>query len=150
MGLDQSMGTKGLQEWKSSDGSKEEYEVINGFEWRKHARLQEFMTRLHMKKNNVEPSIVNGKQSKKAWTKVEGYIYPHQFGEMKLESSDLDELKKAIENGYKEYECDGGFFWGHEFQLETVEEYREQDLEAVETCKRMIEGGTEVFYGESW
>ena len=69
---------------------------------------------------------------------------------MKLTLDDLDKLEKAIKNGYKDYECDGGFFWGDDYQEETVKEYKEYDLEAVKSCKELINNGSEVFYYESW
>ena len=50
MGLDQSMGIKKMEDWINADGTNEQYETVRGFDWRKHARLQEFMTQLHMKK----------------------------------------------------------------------------------------------------
>jgi hypothetical protein len=103
-----------------------------------------------MKKNNIEPSVVNGKQSNKRWVKIGGHLYPHQFGTMKLTLDDLDKLEKAIKNGYKDYECDGGFFWGDDYQEESVEEYKKRDLDAVEHCRIEIKNGKEVFYYESW
>jgi len=58
MGLDQYAGTMRTQtyEYKTPEGDKkvDEYQIAGPFEWRKHARLQEFMNQLYMERNNVK------------------------------------------------------------------------------------------------
>ena len=54
--------------------------------------------------------------------------YPIEFGKtnrIRLKPQDIDLLEKAVNNGYAEYFCDGGFFWGHQMQEEQAKYYRE-------------------------
>ena len=48
---------------------------------------------------------------------------------MELDDVDIKLLEEAIENGYKDFHCEGGFFWGHQFQEESVKDYAEKDRE---------------------
>jgi hypothetical protein len=43
-------------------------------------------------------------------------------------------------------ESEGGFFYGHEVQDESEQEYREQDLEFCDWALKQIEQGREVVY----
>ena len=42
------------------------------------------------------------------------------------------------------------FFWGQQFQEESVKQYKEQDLKFVEYCKEVLKSGDEVIYECSW
>ena len=57
MGLDQYAGVMQEQKseyFKNEDGSYDTWEQAGPFEWRKHARLQEFMNTLYMEKNEIK------------------------------------------------------------------------------------------------
>jgi len=69
---------------------------------------------------------------------------------MELTKEDIDKLDEAIQNGYQDYFCDGGFFWGHGFQEEALIDYKEKDEEFVVYAKQALKDGKKVFYECSW
>jgi len=101
------------------------------FIWRKHAKLQEFMEALYRLKNKVESA--------------EGL----NCGELELTAADISTLQTFVE-------CralptsPGGFFFGHEYQDETAEEYRDQDLKFCAWAKQVLETRQQVFYSCWW
>ena len=111
MGLDQ-YGMIGCTTEKRVDDAGKEYTVKiadNDFYWRKHARLQDFMEQLWVEKTGRPAVELN-------------------CNDMVLTEGDINKLEGAIHNGYVENVCDGGFFYGHQFQDESVKHYREDDL----------------------
>jgi hypothetical protein len=46
--------------------------------------------------------------------------------------------------------CPDGFFWGHQFQEESMREYKNQDLEFCEKALKWLKEGKNVFYDCSW
>ena len=144
MGLDQYGGTIETKVFDYDD-SNDEYQIASPFEWRKHARLQEFMNRLYMEKNSVEHKWESSiDDNGKKW------INPISWDEMELTKEDIDKLDEAIQNGYQNYFCDGGFFWGHGFQEEAVSDYKKQDKEFVAYAKKALKDDKKVFYECSW
>lgn len=144
MGLDQYGGTIETKVFDYDD-SNEEYQIASPFEWRKHARLQEFMNRLYMEKNSVEHKWESSiDDNGKKW------INPISWDQMELTKKDVDKLDEAIQNGYRDYFCDGGFFWGHGFQEEAAADYKEQDKEFVAYAKKALKDKKKVFYECSW
>lgn len=99
--------------------------------WRKHARLQQFMTDLWHKKNPTEEHGFNG-----------GDV-------LILTKEDVLQLQHLVESDNLPF-CKGGFFWGHQFQEESMREYKKQDLEFCKTALEWIEQGKEVWYESSW
>ena len=99
--------------------------------WRKHARLQQHMTHLWHNKNGGEEYGFNG-----------GDV-------LILTKEDILELQHLVETDNLPF-CEGGFFWGHQFQEESMREYKKQDLEFCETALEWIEQGKEVWYESSW
>ena len=59
-------------------------------------------------------------------------------------------LEEAIKNNYKDYVAEDGFFWGQQFQEESVEEYREQDLDFLADCKKALSNNDTILYECSW
>ena len=103
----------------------------DGFVWRKHARLQTFMQNVFYQRNpNAEE--FNG------------------LAELELDSAIIKELRSEIKNGYHNSFCDGGFFWGHQFQEESVKEYEKQDLEFCDWVLTELDKGNKVVYSCSW
>jgi hypothetical protein len=139
MGLDQYAGTmrEKVYEYTTPQGDKKEekYQMAGPFEWRKHARLQEFMNTLYMEKNKLKSEYV--------WN-------PISWNQIELLEDDIDKLEEAINNGYSRYFCDGGFFWGHEFQEEAAKDYKEKDLEFVQFAREALADGETVIYECSW
>ena len=149
MGLDQYAGTMRTKtyEYKTPEGDKkvDEYQMAGPFEWRKHARLQEFMNQLYMKRNNIEhkwesDELDNGET---VWN-------PLSWSTLELSWEDINELEKAINTQYRYYFCDGGFFWGHEIQESQAEYYKDKDLEFVEFAREALKDDETVIYECSW
>ena len=100
------------------------------FQWRKHAKLQEFMERLFEERTGESPEALN-------------------CGELVLEAGDIDALEAAI-RGEKLPECAGGFFYGHQFQDESAKAYQAQDLQFCEWARAAITRGETVIYSCWW
>lgn len=120
MGLDQNA-------WLKDKEGKE----VGEFYWRKHSRLQEFMQKLWMEKTGETD---------------EGKF---NCQELVLSVEDLDKLKESVSKGYADHFCEGGFFWGHQYQESQAEYYKEQDIEFADGARRCIERGGSVIY-ECW
>ena len=70
-------------------------------------------------------------------------------GELKLEASDIDKLEQAIK-GRAQLQCEGGFFYGHQFQDEQAKEYRDYDLEFCAWARTEMQAGSTVIYSCWW
>ncbi len=66
-----------------------------------------------------------------------------------LNAGDIKSLYEMIQNNNLPF-CSDGFFWGQQFQEESMEEYKEQDLEFCKKALEWIEEGKEVYYECSW
>lgn len=97
------------------------------FQWRKHAKLQEFMENKWHEK------------SQEAFNCVDLY----------LDLDDIKELEEAIKDNTMP-ESEGGFFYGHQFQDESAKEYKKQDLEFCKWAKNEILNGRNVIYHCWW
>ena len=105
--------------------------------WRKHARLQQFMMELwHTKKGEETPLGVMGSDFNG------GNI-------LWLLEEDILKLQDAVKTENLPF-CPDGFFWGHEFQEESMREYKNQDLEFCEKALKWLKEGKNVFYDCSW
>ena len=108
-------------------------------EWRKHARLQQFMSVMHKEQNpkNKDPGIYN---------------LGFNAGDepVNLTEDVVQKLEEAVNNGFMNYFCPDGFFWGQQFQEESVKEYKKQDLEFVAECKQALKDGEILTYECSW
>ena len=150
MGLDQYAGTmrEVSYEYNRPDGEKhiEKWQQAGPFEWRKHARLQEFMNTLYMERNKLRSKWEQSEPDSdgKVW------YNPISWNSIELLEDDIDKLEEAINNGYCKYFCDGGFYWGHEFQEEAAQDYKEQDLKFVEFARKAFKDGETVIYECSW
>jgi len=100
------------------------------YEWRKHSCLQEFMEQVWSRKGNTE-------------------IFNCQ--DLVLSKDDIEKLEYQIKNGYPDCESDGGLFFGHQFQEEAVDEYKEQDLDFISRAKEALnKPGSTVTYMCWW
>ena len=141
MGLDQHAHIRGHNvNWaKYFDDDKEECSKI--FVWRKHARLQQFMSTWWDKQNKHHQH--------------EGHLAHLGFNADQeapvyvTEELVLD-LAEAISNSYKDYVAEDGFFWGQQFQEESVKEYKEQDIKFLKFCQQAISEKKVVEYWCSW
>ena len=129
MGLDQHAHLKGHNvNWaKYFDDDKEECSKL--FVWRKHARLQQFMSTWWDKQNKHHQH--------------EGHLAhlgfnADQEAPVYITEELVLDLAEAISNSYKDYVAEDGFFWGQQFQEESVKEYKEQDIKFLKFCQQAI------------
>ena len=112
------------------------------FYWRKHARLQVFMAREYYKQNPREI---------KAREKEENLAHlGFNGGPVNITNEILDRLEKAIKDGYWDYFANDGFFWGQQFQEDSVKEYKELDKQFLRAARKALKAGREVTYNCSW
>lgn len=140
MGLDQYANVRDKQsgQMKSPDfdkvySDKNEYKPTDhGFVWRKHSRLQQFMSSIWDEQNpdNAEP--MNGED------------------ELVITKDIIKELRKEVDSNYHSSFCQGGFFWGHQFQEEAVKEYADLDKQFCDWADKELDNGNEVIYSCSW
>ena len=62
----------------------------------------------------------------------------------------VDELGEQIKKGFADYHAEDGFFWGQQFQEDSVKEYKEQDIKFLKFCEQAISEGKVVEYWCSW
>ena len=141
MGLDQHAHLRGHNvNWaKYFDDDKEECSKI--FVWRKHARLQQFMSTWWDKQNKHHQH--------------EGHLAhlgfnADQEAPVYITEELVLDLAEAISNNYKDYVAEDGFFWGQQFQEESVKEYKEQDIKFLKFCQQAISEKKVVEYWCSW
>ena len=134
MGLDQ-YGMIGVKTEKRTDtDTGKEYTVKMAdqeFYWRKHARLQKFMEKLWVKKTGRPAVELNCE-------------------DMVLTEADIDHLEKAMFRGYAENISNDGFFYGDQFQEESVKEYEAYDCEFIIAARQAMAEGTQVVYHCWW
>ena len=140
MGLDQHAHLRGHKiDWeKFFEDDKEENAKV--FVWRKHARLQEFMAKKWADQN---PSV-----------KVEGHLAHLGFnGDQDapcyMTKDVVKELGEQIEKGFSDYHAEDGFFWGQQFQEQSVIDYYEQDFEFTQKAFEWLKEDKKVWY-ECW
>lgn len=118
MGLDQYAWTKKTE----ADRDAHEWSIS----WRKHSRLQEFMQSIWVARGNSQDEF--------------------NCADMQLTKNDIALLSFAVRSGFEDYVCEGGFFWGHQFQEEAAKDSYKDDLEFVEAASDAIDKGLEVYY----
>ena len=112
------------------------------FYWRKHARLQVFMAREYDKQNPREI---------KAREKEENLAHlGFNGGPVNITNEILDRLEKAIKDGYWDYFAHDGFFWGQQFQEDSVKEYKELDKQFLRAARKALKAGRKVTNNCSW
>ena len=142
MGLDQHAHLRGQQvDWKQYYSDDDYGDEANVFVWRKHARLQQFMAKKWAEQNpaeNIEGSLshlgFNGDQPAPCY----------------LTEEVVKELAEQIQKDFADYPATDGFFWGQQFQEESVKEYKEQDIKFLKFCEQAINEKKVVEYWCSW
>ena len=122
MGLDQYAYAR------SHDQNPEDVEPA--FVWRKHAKLQTWAENLFEEKTGQSAIDLN-------------------CNELALDAEGISNLKAMIKAGDLP-ESSGGFFYGHQFQIEAAKEYREQDLEFCDWALAQLKDGQSVYYSCWW
>lgn len=123
MGLDQYAFKRDQNQPESKDWQEDFY-------WRKHAKLQCWMENLFSKKTGQTSGELN-------------------CGELELTLDDINNLEQLIK-AESLPDSDGGFFYGHQFQDESVTEYKDQDLRFCQWARSQIESDKRVFYSCWW
>ena len=119
----------------------DEYEPKkDGFVWRKHARLQKFMAIQHAKQNKHQ--VHEGNLAHLGFNGGDEPVF--------ITEELVQELAEAIKNGYGDFFVADGFFWGQQFQEESVKENKEMDLEFLQWCRDMIAEKKVAVYHCSW
>ena len=137
MGLDQYANVRDKQsgQVKAPDYEKvysDKYEPTqHGFVWRKHSRLQQFMSDI-WGEQNPDSEAMNGED------------------ELVITKDIIKQLRKEVDSNYHSSFCHGGFFWGHQFQEEAVKEYADLDKQFCDWADKELDNGNEVIYSCSW
>ena len=113
------------------------------FYWRKHARLQEFMSREHAKQNPKEKRNNSDLQHL-------GFNGDSKNPNVIITKDLLDRLEEAIKNNYHKYFASDGFFWGQQFQEESAKDYKDQDMQFLKAARKALEDGRIIKYNCSW
>jgi hypothetical protein len=100
------------------------------FTWRKHAKLQAFMENLFTQRTGQDPAALN-------------------CGALELSAEDITLLEEMVASN-RLPESPGGFFYGHQFQDESAQEYREQDLAFCQWAKTILNTREKVIYSCWW
>ena len=136
MGLDQYAGLR------DSKG-----EVHEKFYWRKHARLQVFMSRQF---NKQKPLTHHEGQSHNTHDDLQHLGFNGGQGGVTITEDLIKDLEEAIKNDYWNYFASDGFFWGQQFQEDAVKEYKAQDEEFLKWAKEQLKEGRQIGYDCSW
>ena len=133
MGLDQYAGFRDING-----------KVHEEFYWRKHARLQKFMSKQFDKQNE-------GKFDKNNTVDDLQHLgFNGGQGGVTITEDLIKDLEEAIKNDYWDHFVSDGFFWGQQFQEEQVNEYKAQDQEFLKWCKEQVKAGRNIGYDCSW
>ena len=132
MGLDQYAG------FRDNDGN-----VKEEFYWRKHARLQQFMSKEFREQNKT-------KKENNSMDDLQHLGFNGGEGGVKITKELIERLENAFKDGYYYYFASDGFFWGQQFQEEQVKEYKEQDEKFVQWCKDQLKEKQNIGYDCSW
>ena len=148
MGLDQYAHLRNRKvDWEKyyNDDEQEQKGV---FVWRKHARLQTFFARKWREQNQAEQK----KRDKRLTS------HPMDLAHLGFNSGDevyiteevVKELEETYKQNYHDNFCSDGFFWGQQFQEESVKEYKNQDKKFIDWCKEQIKNKQVPIYCCSW
>ena len=69
--------------------------------------------------------------------------------ELELDEKTISELEERIQTNQMP-RSQGGFFYGHQFQDESEEEYKDQDIAFVEWARAELKKGNKVIYSCWW
>jgi formyltetrahydrofolate synthetase len=133
MGLDQYAG------FRDSNG-----EVHEKFYWRKHARLQKFMSVVFDYQNQKK------KEKHNTHSDLQHLGFNGGQGGVKITEEVITKLEEAVKNDYYDFFASDGFFWGQQFQEEQVKEYKAQDEEFIKWAKEQLKAGKDIGYDCSW
>ena len=151
MGLDQYAGLRDSNgkvhiDFESVYSDKYDPEK-SGFVWRKHARLQVFMSKQFNKAKNSLGSL---KYQNNTIDDLQHLGFNGGQGGVKITEELIKELEEQIKNDYWDCFASDGFFWGQQFQEEQVKDYKAQDQEFLKWAKEQVKAGRQIGYDCSW
>jgi hypothetical protein len=143
MGLDQyGMIRNGHIDWKKVYSDKYE-PTKDGFVWRKHARLQQFMAKEYAKQNPKEDTDAHSGD-------INGLGFNGEDHKVTITKDILKRLDEAINEKYFHHFAPDGFFWGQQYQEEQAKSYKKQDKQFIKFCEDALKKGQTVEYSCSW
>ena len=116
MGLDQYAG------FRDSNG-----EVHDTFYWRKHARLQVFFDQMYTEQNKSTPHKLPDGDG--GFGDLSHLGFNGGMGGVRITEEIVNKLDKEMKEGYPNCVAEDGFFWGQQFQEDSVKEYKAPDEE---------------------
>jgi len=150
MGLDQYAGLRDSNgkvhiDFENVYSDKYEPEK-SGFVWRKHARLQVFMSKQFNKQKheNEDEHIHNTIDD------LQHLGFNAGQGGVKITEELIKELEEEIKSNYWNCFANDGFFWGQQFQEEAVKEYKSFDKKFIKWAKEQLKAGRQIGYDCSW
>jgi len=142
MGLDQYAHLRGQDDLSFNSYDDDYNPEKDGFYWRKHARLQQFMAAMYDEQNpNNSKGVMN---------KDDDFGLGFNGGPVVIDSKVLSKLEHAINTEYHDYIATDGFFWGQQYQEEQVQNYKEIDKQFLQWCKDQVSKGNIPEYHCSW
>ena len=158
MGLDQYAGFRCIYD------SEVLHEI---FYWRKHARLQVFFAKEFIKHKQLQKVKKEVKEVKKKFVvgwDVKSYRLPRALevgdlyhlgfntgeGGVKITHDVVNRLDKERRADYPNCVAQDGFYWGQNWQEDSIRQYKKQDEEFVEWCKEQLKEGQDIVYDCSW
>ena len=144
MGLDQYGQLRNTQiDFEKYYSDQKHDPMKDGFVWRKHARLQVFMAREYKRQNPKENTNEHSGN-------IDGLGFNGDDHKVVITKNTIRRLEDAIKNGYWDYFATDGFFWGQQFQEESVKENKKYDKLFLKFCKNCLKKGEIVEYSCSW
>ncbi len=155
MGLDQYAHLRNRKiDWEkyySDDEEESQAEQKDVFVWRKHARLQTFMNRMFEVQNQEQLKKQREQEKDKEFNPMDmSHLGFNAGDEVYITEDVVKDLEEEVKSNYHRSFCSDGFFWGQQFQEESVKEYKSQDLKFLKFCKEAIKDGKTVVYTCSW
>ena len=111
----------------------------SSFYWRKHTKLHQFMNDYYHEEAEKGNIVVSDEHKEQMWAGEFNCI------PLYLPIDKLFELKYLIEDDNLP-ESDGGFFWGHDFQDQSAQEYKEQDIKFCNWAIDETDKGNFIYY----
>ncbi len=126
-------------------------QATNSYVWRKHSKLQTFMEGVFGERGGLLREQDYAKYAdKNSLTSSFGPPWlSFNCNPILLELEDIANLEACLMNGGLP-ESEGGLFFGHQFQDEQADRYREQDIEFCAWARKEFDRGRHVYYDCWW
>ena len=109
------------------------------------------MNRVFEKQNAEQLKKQREKENDKEFNPFDmSHLGMNGYDEVYITDDVVKDLEEEIKSNYHRSFCSDGFFWGQQFQEESMKEYKSQDLKFLKFCKEAIKDGKTVVYTCSW